>query len=241
MRINVRGAIVPNNDKWVYDMLDMDATSPKDVVDALPSTNEDVEVIINSGGGDVFSGSEIYTALKSHNGNVNIKVVGVAASAASIIAMAGTHIEMSPTALMMIHNAQTEAAGDNRTMARAQDMLTTVNQSATSAYALKTGKSQQELLDLMNDETWFNADTAIEHGFADSKMFEESAPKLVANAGQMLSNETIQKISTSMNQTPKINVDIDQIANKVIEKLEAKQKEESPKPENNSGYGRFLF
>ena len=114
MKINVKGAIVPNNEKWIYDLLDMDATSPNDIIDALPSTNEDVEIIINSGGGEVMSGSEIYTALKSYAGNVNVKVVGVAASAASVIAMAGDTIEMSPTAQMMIHNASTLAYGDDK-------------------------------------------------------------------------------------------------------------------------------
>ncbi|MBO8759618.1 ATP-dependent Clp protease proteolytic subunit, partial [Staphylococcus aureus] len=107
MKINVKGAIIPNDDKWIYEMLEMDATSPKDIADSLPDTNEDIDVIINSGGGDVYSGSEIYTSLKTYPGKVNIKIVGVAASAASVIAMAGDHIEISPTAQIMIHNAWT--------------------------------------------------------------------------------------------------------------------------------------
>jgi len=223
IKINVKGAIVPNNDKWIYDMLEMDATSPKDVFDALSSTDDDVEVIINSGGGDVFSGSEIYTALKEHQGNVNVKVVGVAASAASVIAMAGSKIEMSPTAQMMIHNASSIAVGDNREMQTAYNMLTSANKAVANAYIAKTGKSEQEITDLMNEETWFSADTAVEQGFADSKMFDESAPRLVANSGQMLSNDAVSRIATLMSKTPEVNIDVEQIANKVIEKLEDKK------------------
>lgn len=245
MKINVKGAIVPNNDKWIYDMLEMDATSPKDVFDALSSTDEDVEVIINSGGGDVFSGSEIYTSLKEHQGNVNVKVVGVAASAASVIAMAGSKIEMSPTAQMMIHNASSIAVGDNREMQTAYNMLTSANKAVANAYIAKTGKSEQEITDLMNEETWFSADTAVEQGFADSKMFNESAPRLVANSGQMLSNDAVSRIATLMSKTPEVNIDVEQIANKVIEKLEIKKEpvidnSTKDKPvENNKS--RFFF
>lgn len=223
MKINVKGAIIPNNDKWIYDMLEMDATSPKDIIDALPSNNEDIEVIINSGGGDVFSGSEIYTELKAYPGNVNVKVVGVAASAASVIAMAGNHIEMSPTAQMMIHNASTMAFGDDRAMASASEMLNSVNRGIANAYIEKTGKSEREVLDLMNQETWLNAQDAVDLGFADSKMFDESAPKLVANSGQMLSNDAVNRIATLMSKTPEIKIDVDAIANKVLEKLEEKE------------------
>lgn len=245
MKINVKGAIVPNNDKWIYDMLEMDATSPKDVFDALSSTDDDVEVIINSGGGDVFSGSEIYTALKEHQGNVNVKVVGVAASAASVIAMAGSKIEMSPTAQMMIHNASSIAVGDNREMQTAYNMLTSANKAVANAYIAKTGKSEQEITDLMNEETWFSADTAVEQGFADSKMFDESAPRLVANSGQMLSNDAVSRIATLMSKTPEVNIDVEQIANKVIEKLEDKKEPfidnstKSKSVENNKT--RFFF
>lgn len=238
MKINVKGAIVPNNEKWIYDLLDMDATSPNDIIDALPSTNEDVEVIINSGGGEVMSGSEIYTALKSYAGNVNVKVVGVAASAASVIAMAGDTIEMSPTAQMMIHNASTLAYGDDRAMASASKMLNSVNRGIANAYMNKTGKSEQEILDLMNKESWMSAQDAVDLGFADSKMFDESATRLVANTGHMIPKNAIDKVSAMMNKTPEIKIDVEQIANKVIEKLE--EKEELSKPQNKVKH-KFFF
>lgn len=238
MKINVKGAIVPNNEKWIYDLLDMDATSPNDIIDALPSTNEDVEIIINSGGGEVMSGSEIYTALKSYAGNVNVKVVGVAASAASVIAMAGDTIEMSPTAQMMIHNASTLAYGDDRAMASASKMLNSVNRGIANAYMNKTGKSEQEILDLMNKESWMSAQDAVDLGFADSKMFDESATRLVANTGHMIPKKAIDKVSAMMNKTPEIKIDVEQIANKVIEKLE--EKEELSKPQNKVKH-KFFF
>lgn len=245
MKINVKGAIISNNDKWIYDMLEMDATSPKDIVDALPSNNEDIEVIINSGGGDVFAGSEIYTTLKDYAGNVNIKVVGVAASAASVIAMAGNHIEMSPTAQMMIHNASTMAFGDDRAMASASEMLNSVNRGIANAYIEKTGKSEQEVLDLMNQETWFSAQDAVDLGFADSKMFGENTTKLVANSGQMLSNDAVNRIATLMSKTPEIKIDVDAIANKVIEKLDEKEpknvESEISKIQSQKQTPRFFF
>lgn len=240
MKINVKGAIIPNNDKWIYEMLEMDATSPKDIADSLPDTNEDIDVIINSGGGDVYSGSEIYTSLKTYPGKVNIKIVGVAASAASVIAMAGDYIEMSPTSQMMIHNAWTMAMGDINEMQKTVDMLDSVNKGIANAYINKTGKTEDEILSLMNKETWFNAQDAVEHGFADSKMFDETAPRLVANSGQMLSDDVINRVTALVSKTPEMKIDIDAIANKVIEKMNIKN--EKPKNTiNESGFNRFLF
>ncbi|UVJ09030.1 head maturation protease, ClpP-related [Staphylococcus aureus] len=240
MKINVKGAIIPNDDKWIYEMLEMDATSPKDIADSLPDTNEDIDVVINSGGGDVYSGSEIYTSLKTYPGKVNIKIVGVAASAASVIAMAGDHIEISPTAQMMIHNAWTMAMGDINEMQKTVDMLDSVNKGIANAYINKTGKTEDEILSLMNKETWFNAQDAVEHGFADSKMFDETAPRLVANSGQMLSDDVINRVTALVSKTPEMKIDIDAIANKVIEKMNIKN--EKPKNTiNESGFNRFLF
>lgn len=245
MKIDIKGAIVSNNDKWIYEMLELDATSPNDVINQLPTSNEDIDILINSGGGNVASGSEIYTALKSYSGNVNIKVVGVAASAASVIAMAGNHIEMSPTAQMMIHNASTIVAGDDRAMASASEMLNSVNRGIANAYIDKTGKSEQEILDLMNQETWLNAQDAVDLGFADSKMFGEDTPKLVANSGQMLSNDAVNRIATLMSKTPEIKIDVDAIANKVIEKLDEKEpknvESEISKIQSQKQTPRFFF
>ena len=111
-KIEVKGTIVGNADKWIYEWFGMDATCPKDVNAAISEANgEPLLVEINSGGGDVFAGSEIYTALKAYAGTVEINIVGLAASAASVIAQAG-HSRISPTALFMVHNVSGSAAGD---------------------------------------------------------------------------------------------------------------------------------
>lgn len=239
MKLEVKGAIISNDDKWIYDWLDMDSTAPKDIVDSLPTTNENLDVIINSGGGDVYAGSEIYTALKEYPGKVNIKIVGIAASAASVIAMAG-HVTISPTAQIMIHNVSSFAAGDNRTMQHEADVLKGFNESIASAYVDKTNQPLDDILELMNKETWLTAQQAVELGFADEVMFSENVPKLVATTGGGLSPEVINRMKTMMNKEPvvNVNVDMDEIANKVIEKMNMQN--EPPKPQNK-GFGRFVF
>ena len=238
MKLEVKGAIVPNDDKWIYELFDMDATSPKDITDQLKDATGDIEVLINSGGGDVYSGSEIYTALRDTPNNVNVKIVGIAASAASVIAMAGDKVEISPTAQIMIHNAATVAFGDNRSMEHTSNMLEGFNKSIANAYMDKTGLSQDEILSMMDDETWLTADMAVEKGFADSKMFAENTPRLVANAGQMLSGDVINRVSAIMNKTPEVKIDVDVIAEKVIEKMNNKTETE---PEVKNGLKRFFF
>lgn len=195
-KIDVKGVIVPNDSQWIYDLFEMESTSPKKVSEALANANgADVEVIINSPGGDVFAGSEIYTELKSYSGNVVNKIVGVAASAASIIAMSGKTL-ISPTAQMMIHNASSFAGGDHRDLKHASDFLHNWDKSLSNAYILKSGMSQEELLDLMNKETWFNAHEALEKKLVDEIMFEDNQPQLVANIGgaMMIPKQVIDTI-----------------------------------------------
>jgi ATP-dependent Clp protease protease subunit len=181
-KVNIKGPIVSDNDAWIYEWLDIKATCPKIVNDAIDKANgEDLEVIINSGGGSVFAASEIYTALKSYMGNVTVKIVGMAASAASVIAMAGKKVMMTPTGQMMIHNVTTYAEGDYRDMEHTADILKTANDTIANAYRLKSGKTQEELLALMDDETWMDAKKAKELGLIDEIMFEDV--QLAASAG----------------------------------------------------------
>lgn len=197
--INVKGAIVPSDEKWIYNLFDIEATCPKDVNDVLnESAGEDIRLTINSGGGDVFSASEIYTELMDHNANVESRIVGVAASAASVIAMAG-RVKMSPTAQLMIHNAAMVAAGDHRQMDKASNLLKSVNKSVSTAYQQKTGMTEDDLLSLMDEETWMNADAAKEKGFVDEIMFEEQ-PKAVANATvtNMIPQEVIDGVRNGL-------------------------------------------
>lgn len=167
MKIDIKGVIVANDDKWVYDWFDMDAVAPREVLTALDrAPNERADVYINSPGGSVFAGGEIYDALRAHPGGVQIHVTGHAASAASMIMCAGP-CDISPTALVMIHNVSGGAQGDYHEMDATSETLKKANQAVAAAYRHKTGKSEKELLALMDKETWMTAQEAIEAGFAD--------------------------------------------------------------------------
>jgi len=200
-KIKIKGVIIPNDHKEIYEWYGMDATAPKDISDVLEGLiGEPIEVDINSGGGSVFAGSEIYTLLKAYVGKVTINIMGIAASAASVIAAAGDLVNISPTAQIMIHNVQWSASGDNREMLHAAEILENYNKSIANAYILKTGLSQGELLELMNKETWLNATQAKEKGFADEIMFDDDN-KLVASLSPtaILPNEVINKTRSLIN------------------------------------------
>lgn len=191
-KIEVKGTIVGNADKWIYEWFGMDATCPKDVNAAISEANgEPLLVEINSGGGDVFAGSEIYTALKAYAGTVEINIVGLAASAASVIAQAG-HSRISPTALFMVHNVSGSAAGDFHDMQQEAEILQTANKAVAAAYLEKTGKSMEELLGIMDAETWMDAQKAVEYGFVDEVMFASASP--LTNGIGVLSAQTIHKL-----------------------------------------------
>ena len=199
MKVNIKGPIVGNSDAWIYEWFGIEATSPSMVDKAIEKANgEDLEVEINSGGGSVFAGSEIYTALKSYPGNVTVKIVGLAASAASVIAMAGKKVLMSPTAQMMIHNVSSCAEGDYREMEHTAEILKSANDTIANAYRLKTGKTQEELLALMDKETWMTAQKAKEHGFIDEIMFEDLQLAASTSYSGLLPQEVINKIRNTI-------------------------------------------
>ena len=213
MKINIKGPIVSNNAKWIYEEFDMEATCPNDVINQLDEApNENAEVIINSGGGSVYDASEIYTALRSHGADVQTVVVGLAASAASVIAMAGNTLSMSPTAKMMIHNASTIALGDYREMDKTSELLQTTNKAIASSYRAKSGMAEDELLDLMDKETWLTAEDAKEYGLIDEIMFENDGVQMVASASTVsntIPQQVINKLrddkATAKNEQPNDN------------------------------------
>lgn len=182
-KVRIAGVIISNDQKWIYDWFEMDSFCPNDLRKAITDEYETIEVEINSGGGSVFAGSEIYTALKNHKGQVNVSIVGLAASAASVIAMAGKTVKMSPTAQFMVHNVSAQGEGDYRDMQHMADILKTANETIASSYILKTGKSKDEILAMMDKETWLTAEKAKEYGFIDEVMFtnDDSKFQLVAN------------------------------------------------------------
>lgn len=132
-----------------------------------------ITVWINSPGGDCIAASQIYNMLMDYPGDVTVKVDGVAASAASVIAMAGSRVCMSPTSLMMIHNPLTVAMGDSTEMRKAIQLLDEVKESIINAYAIKTSLPRDQLSTLMDAETWMNANKACELGFCDEIMFTD--------------------------------------------------------------------
>lgn len=197
-KIKISGVIIPNDYQEIYDWIGWEATSPRKVESLLKDIQGDVTVEINSGGGSVYAGSEIYTMLKGHEGNVTVKVVGLAASAASVIAMAGNKTLMSPTAQLMIHNATISTHGDYREMDHTSEFLKNVNQSIINAYKIKSGLADEDLKEMMDKETWFTAQQALEHKLIDEIMFENEM-QLTASVGSgLLPQEVINTLKTKL-------------------------------------------
>lgn len=163
-----------------------DEVTPKMFRDELMAGTGDVTVWINSPGGDIFAAAQIYNMLMDYTGKVTVKIDGLAASAASVIAMAGGDVYMSPVSMMMIHNPSTIAIGDSEEMLRAKALLDEVKESIINAYELKTGLSRARISHLMDAETWMNANKAIELGFADKILFTESEERIPMDTGQGL-------------------------------------------------------
>lgn len=159
--------------------------------------------ILNSGGGDVFAGSEIYSALRAYSlngGGVTVNIVGLAASAASVIAMAGDVVRITPVGQIMIHNAYIQgASGDYRDMNHMSGVLKNVNLTLANAYRLKTGKSEGELLSMLDDETWLTPEQALRHGFVDEILFDDQAQPEANSAGRSVASYQAKKMVAQLN------------------------------------------
>lgn len=177
-----------------------DEITPQIFKDELENGSGDVTVWINSPGGDCVAAAQIYNMLKAYKGKITIKIDGLAASAASVIAMAGDEILMSPVSLLMIHNPLTMVCGDHNEMSKAIDMLNEVKESIINAYEAKTGLSRAKLSHLMDSETYMNANKAIELGFADSIISDEECKNNISFnsvifSQKEVSNSLMNKIS----------------------------------------------
>lgn len=150
-----------------------DEVTPQQFKNDLISGTGDITLWINSPGGDVFAAAQIYNMLMDYQGDVHVIIDGLAASAASVIAMAGTTVSMSPVAMMMIHNPWTFAQGEAKDMAKVIEMLGEIKESIINAYELRTGLSRTKISHLMDSESWFNAKKAVKLGFADKVLFEK--------------------------------------------------------------------
>lgn len=149
-----------------------DEITPAMFRDDLEAEDGDVTVWINSPGGNVFAAAEIYTMLKEYAGAVTVRIASIAASAASVIAMAGDQVQMSPTALLMIHDPSTIAMGNAKDMEKAIETLNEVKESIINAYIAKTGLRHNKVAELMESETWMNAKKALDLGFCDEILYE---------------------------------------------------------------------
>ena len=149
-----------------------DEITPQMFRDELNAGEGDVTVWINSPGGNVFAAAEIYTMLKDYKGSITVKIDAIAASAASVVAMAGDTVQMSPVAMLMIHDPSTVAMGNTKDMEKAIEVLNEVKESIINAYAAKSGLTHARIANLMSNETWMNAKKAVELGFADEVLFE---------------------------------------------------------------------
>ena len=151
--------------------------TPQDFRDELYAEEGDITLWLNSPGGNVFAAAEIYTMIRDYPHKVTVKIASIAASAASVIAMAGNTVEMSPTALLFVHDPSTIAMGNAKDMEKAIATLNEVKESIINAYMAKTGLSHNRISKLMSDETWINAKKAVELGFADVILFDEKPEK----------------------------------------------------------------
>ena len=154
-----------------------DEVTPAMFREDLEAEDGDVTVWINSPGGNVFAAAEIYTMLKEYAGTVTVRIASIAASAASVIAMAGDQVQMSPTALLMIHDPSTIAMGNAKDMEKAIETLNEVKESIINAYTAKTGLRHNKVAELMESETWMNAKKALDLGFCDEILYEAKTPE----------------------------------------------------------------
>ena len=150
-----------------------DEITPQIFRSELHAAEGDIDLWINSPGGDCYAAAQIYNMLMEYKGNVNVKIDGIAASAASVVAMAGSTIEISPLGMLMIHNPMTVSIGDTHEMERTITFLAEIKESIINAYEIKTGLSRAKISRLMDAETWMNAKKAVELGFADSVLYAD--------------------------------------------------------------------
>lgn len=199
--IEIKGPIITNDDKWIYDWFGVASCCPADIRSQLDEVADDegVQIVINSSGGDIFAASEIYDMLAESK--ATIKVI-FAASAASYIACACSS-EIVPTGMLMIHNVSSYAAGDYNDMAHESGVLLKASKAVATAYRLKTGMSEDELIGLMDKETWLTADEAVEKGFIDKVAEYAEKPKevkLAASLSGLIPDTIIKQIRNEKTQ-----------------------------------------
>ncbi|MCL9637727.1 Clp protease ClpP [Bacillus zanthoxyli] len=198
--LRIDGEIVSDSDVWFYEWFGEPATSPNAFRNELSQyEGKNINLWIDSFGGDVYAAGGIYNALKNHKGKITAKIDSKAMSAASFIAMAADEILMSPVAIMMIHNPLTGVQGDMRDLRKVADFLDTVKEAIINAYADKTKKSRSTISALMDDETYMSANDAVKNGFADGIIGQEEKSNVMNFSFNRFAimnsaNESMQKL-----------------------------------------------
>ena len=203
--ITVNGTIVANDDKWIYEWFDIEATSPRDIVNGLKEADGDeVTLLINSGGGDLDAGNEIYSALKRYKGKTVAEITGYAASAATVICCGADLVRANAGIQYMIHNVSTYAAGNHEELECVANVLKTADISIANIYRLKTGLDEKTILGMMATGTgnmgkWMDAKEAKRLGFVDEIIGDNGSlaqPITIYNAhgATILSDEVKEKI-----------------------------------------------
>lgn len=208
--IDIKGTVVDDDTAAFYSFFGIPSASPSAVSQILNDDDDpdnpdtDVQVNIASNGGDVFAASEIFTMLKSANANVTVNIQGLAASAASVIAMAGDTVKISPTAQIMIHQAASNGGGNKDDLSHEIDVLDGIDKSIANAYESKTGMPQGDLLNMMAKETWIGAQEAVDKGFADEIMFVDEKQAAFSNAtANIVPKSAVNKLLNLLNKSEK--------------------------------------
>lgn len=199
-KIKLNGPVVSGGNSWIYNWLGIETISPQRVISELEkASGDDVELYINSGGGSVPAGSEIYTALMEYRGKKISKITGMAASAATFFVLASDEVYVSPLAQMMIHNASTYTEGDKTAHASNLELLEGVDKAIAKVYQSKTKLPDNEVLELMKKTTWMNAEKSVQLGFANGILFEDEVE--VSNnaySGDELPQNVIDKLKNEL-------------------------------------------
>lgn len=229
-KIQINGVIIPNDYQEIYDYIGIDGSSPRKISGELTGT-EDVIIEINSVGGDVWSGSAIYTMLKNYGAKVEVNIVGLAASAASVIAMAGDVVKMSPTGQMMLHNASGSPSGNKHDIKSALQQLESADEALLNAYKAKTGLPDETIAEIMDKTTWMSASSAKEQGFIDEIMFEEpSNLQMTASFTGLIAKDRIVDLKEMINkekeETSHENEEVFLLAKTQLELLKIKSEEQ---------------
>lgn len=244
MNINVHGEIISNDDKWIYDWFEIESFCPKDLENAITSANgEEISLLINSPGGDVNAASDMRSTLKAYKGKSKAIITGISASAATVLMTGADTVEAYVTAVFIVHQASTYTFGNSDDIQKTKNMLDEYNRAIANSYAEKTGKTVDECLQLMKDETWMSVEKALDNKLIDKIITDSTAfnssvtnsfvssltDKMRKQALEERKKATNNSLSNPKKPTP---IDTDEIANKVIDILDKREQEKQNQLKN---------